>query len=110
MQTIEDRVHALVDNRLFKAFWDAATHFGTNDLVLYFDETEDEPLSVLPRKKLASGPNLPESLRKIQKHPNEAAKQLTAADTAFWFVVKFADGEGACLAINAKSVAPGGSA
>lgn len=111
MPTLEARVRALVDDRLFQAFWDAAKHFGTRDLVLFFDDSEAEPLNISPRESLLGEAGLPESLRKnIQKPASEAAIHLKGADATFWLVAMFSDGQGATLAINATPLAPGGNA
>jgi hypothetical protein len=111
MPTVEDRVRALVDDRLFKAFWEGAAHFGTRDLVMFFDESDEEPVNISPRLPLLAEAGLPENLRsKIQKPASEAAVQLKGADTAFWLMAMFADGKAACVAINAKPLARGGTA
>lgn len=108
---LEARVRALINDRIFKAFWEAAEHFGDRDLVVFFDESDVEPLSVLPRKSMLDAPALPRVFRnKIQRHAGEAAVHLRGAETAFWLMVMFADGEGTCLAVNAKPLAPGGTA
>lgn len=41
MSTLERRVQTLIDDRLFKAYWDAVSHFQTKDLVLIFNEEEE---------------------------------------------------------------------
>jgi hypothetical protein len=109
---LESRVNALVDDRLFKAFWDAVAHFKTNDLVLFFDESKEvDPVTAHVRDKLITAADAPESLRKkLNKPARDAAIRLTASETAFWLVVMFTDGEMASVAINAKLVGPGGNA
>lgn len=112
MAELETRVHALVDERLFKAFWDAATHFKTTDLVLYFDESEEvDPVTAYVRDKLITAADVPEFLsKKLHKPARATAVHLTDSETAFWFVVMFNDGETVCVAINAKLMGPGGNA
>lgn len=109
---LELRVRSLVDERLFKAFWDGVSHFGTKDLVLFFDESvEVDPVNVLPRERMLGESNIPMALQiKLSKPAVDAAIHLTASDTAFWLIVLFADGNMASVAINAKPIAPGGHA
>lgn len=109
---LESRVRRLVDDRLFRAFWDGAAHFGTRDLVLFFDESvEVDPVDILPRERVAGDPKIPRRIQeKLSKPAVDTATKLTASDTAFWLVVFFSDGESAIVAINAKPIAPGGHA
>ncbi len=109
---LESRVRRLVDDRLFRAFWDGAAHFGTRDLVLFFDESvEVDPVDILPRERVAGDPKIPRRIQeKLSKSAVDTATKLTASDTAFWLVVFFSDGESAIVAINAKPIAPGGHA
>jgi hypothetical protein len=112
MKKLEARVNALVDDRLFKAFWDAVAHFNTTDLVLCLDErVKVDPVAVYVRDKLIKATDISESLReKLNKSARDVAFHLTVSETAFWFVPIFADGEMACVAINAKLIGPGGNA
>ena len=112
MTEFESRVHTLVDDRLFKAFADAAAHFNTTDLVLVLDQSEDvNPLHAYSREKLIATPDIPEFLRiKLHKPARDTAVHLSAGDAAFWLVVFFTDGESACVALNAKLIGPGGNA
>ncbi len=109
---LESRVCRLVDDRLFRAFWDGAAHFGTRDLVLFFDESaEVDPVDILPRDRVACDPKIPGRIQeRLRKPAVYAATKLTTSDTAFWLVVFFNDGESAIFAINAKPIAPGGHA
>lgn len=106
------RVESLVDERLFAAFWDGATHFGTRDLVLFFDESETtDPVSIIPRSQMTAADNLPASIKtKLRLPATSVAKQLTDSETSFWLVVLFTDGETCCVAVSAKPLAPGGHA
>lgn len=112
MSELEERVHDLIDDRLFKAFWDAATHFKTTDLVVVFDDSlEEDPVSIFMREKLINSSEIPVTLRaKLNKPAREAEFQMSASETAFWFVPMFRDGEMACVAINAKRINAGGTA
>ena len=111
-EELESRVCSLVDERLFRMFWDGVAHFKTTDLVLFFDETEEvDPVTIFPREKMLSEDNVPASLKtKLHKPARDAAVHLTGSDTAFWFVAMFAQGGMACVAINAKPIAPAGHA
>lgn len=109
---LEARVHALIDDRLFKAFWDAVAHFKSTDLVLCFDESkETDPVSIYVREKLIMANDAPDAFRKkLNKPARDAASRLTASETTFWFIPMFTDGEMACVAINAKLIGPCGTA
>jgi glutamate synthase domain-containing protein 2 len=111
-EELESRIHSLVDERLFRVFWDGVAHFKTNDLVLFFDETEEvDPVTIFSREKMLSEDNVPASLRtKLNKPARGADLDLTSSDTAFWLVAIFAQGGMACVAISAKPIAPGGQA
>lgn len=108
---LEQQVRAFLDDQIFRAFWEAADHYKDRDLVIFFNESSENPLDIFPRKSLLSVPCLPQSLREsIQRPASEAGILLRGAETSFWFYVMFSDGEGACVAVNAKPIAPGGTA
>ena len=109
---LEARVRELIDDRLFEAFWSAAKHFNTTDLVVCFEDgLEEDPISIFVREKLVQSSDVPSSLRaKLGKPAKEAKFQMGVSETVFWFVPIFRDGEMACLAINAKQLIPGGHA
>lgn len=112
MATLESRIQSVVDDHVFQTFWDAAAHFKTDDLVVFFNEGDSaEPLTVSPRTSVMGSQDIPEAFRsKLQRPPRDAAVRLRDSDASFWFVVNFADGQAACAAINAKPLTPGGSA
>lgn len=109
---LDARVRSIVDDRLFSAFWSAVQHFKTRDLVLIFDTSlKVDPVTALPRSRLADDPNSPLVFRqKLVKPAVEAATELTDSETAFWLVAFFSDEETAIVAVNAKLLAPGGHA
>lgn len=109
---LQARLDYLVDDRLFQAYWAAVAHFKTNDLVVFFDESvEVDPVSVYVREKLVTADDIPEILReKIKRPARDVAGRLSSAETAFWFVAFFADGESAYGAIRAKFIGPSGNA
>jgi hypothetical protein len=106
---LEARVNELIDDRLFEAFWSAAKHFNTTDLVVCFDDSQEEdPVSIFVREKLVQSSDVPSSLRAKLSNPAKEAKfQMGVSETVFWFVPMFRDGGMACVAINAKQLAPG---
>jgi hypothetical protein len=108
---LEERIKKLVDKRLFAAYWDAVAHFNSTDLVMFFEESnETNPIAAYVRDSVITSNRYDGSLRvKLAKPARESTfVKLTTSETAFWFVPIFADGEMACLAINAKQIAPGG--
>jgi hypothetical protein len=109
---LEARARAVVDERLFAAYWAGVEHFGTTDLVLYFDtERDEDPVDAFVRERLLADPDIPEGLAtKISKPAKDAASALTGASTAFWLVVSFPDEELIVSAVIAQRVGQGGTA
>ena len=91
-------------------YWDAAKHFGTTDLVLFFDtEVEVDPVDAIVRTQFIENPDLSPDIRaKLSKPAGQAATSLKGS-TAFWLFASFADG-GFVVAINAERVGQGGTA
>jgi acyl-CoA thioesterase len=108
----EARVSELIDDRLFQAYWDACEHFGTTDLVVFYDEdVEYDPVITHSRINLINDPNLPDSLLAIINKPAiDAKSQLASSDAAFWFIVYFRNGEASHMALKAKVIGPSGNA
>ncbi|MEK7992358.1 MAG: hypothetical protein AAB403_01000 [Planctomycetota bacterium] len=112
MSALEHRVQALIDDRLFKAYWDAVSHFQTKDLVLIFNEEEEvDPVFAYMRERIRSSTELPDLVKaKLQKPASDVAVELKSSEASFWLIVLFSDEEAACVAINGKAIAPGGHA
>lgn len=107
MNSIEERVKAYVDDQLIEIYWDAVTHFGTKDLVLVLDESQEvDPVSAHSREKLISQTDVPEFIeRKLRKPASDVEKSIKSSDGAFWFMVFSENNEAAaCVAVNAKFV------
>ena len=109
---LEARARAVVDERLFAAYWASVEHFGTTDLVLYFDtEREEDPVDAFVRARLLADPSIPPPLAaKISKPAKDAATALTEARTAFWLVVSFPNEEMIVSAVVAQRSGQGGTA
>ena len=105
-------VQELIDERVFNFAQAAQKHYKTNDLVVFLDLSEDRPeFEAIPRERLAASPDVPAAVRtKVSKPASALAAVLGAPSQSFWFFVVFESGEGACAAINASMLAPGGSA
>lgn len=112
MSTIESRIQSVVDDHVFKTFWEAAAHFKTDDLVVFLDEAHaTEPLTVSPRINVLASADVPDRFRtKLERPSRDSAVRLRDSDASFWLVVNFSDGQAACAAINAKPLTPGGTA
>lgn len=112
MLSVESRIQAVVDDYVFKTFWEAAAHFKTDDLVVFINEGHpSEAVTVSPRITVCESADLPEKFRaKLRRPSREAAVRLPDSDASFWLVANFADGQAACAAINAKPLTPGGTA
>jgi hypothetical protein len=108
----EARARAVVDERLFAAYWASVDHFGTTDLVLYFDtDRREDPVDAFVRTRLLADANIPGPLSaKISKPAKDAATTWTGAGTAFWLVVSFPDEEMIVSAVVAQRAGQGGTA
>ena len=105
---LESRVSALVDDDLFRAFWDAVDFFKTKDLVLFYNtnKTED-PVTVYEREKFLASPGIPASLKnKFERPAAETSTDFKNSDAVFWLLVAFKGGEVVSAAINANLIAP----
>lgn len=105
--TLESRIQALVDDDLFRAFWDAVDFYKTNDLVLFYNtnKTED-PVTVYVREKFLTSPGIPASLKsKFEVPAMETSSSFKNSEGAFWLLAAFKGGEVASAAINANRVA-----
>lgn len=105
-----DLIKPLVDDRLFDAFWDAAKHFGTTDLVVIFEtERDEDPVAVRTRESVLKDPNTPDDLRAKFANQPKAASEPGASPTTFWFVAVFPD-DVIVTSITARRIGEGGSA
>ena len=86
--------------------------FKTDDLVVFINEGHpSEAVTVSPRISVCESADLPEKFKvKLRRPSRDAAVRLRDSDASFWLVANFADGQAACAAINAKPLAPGGTA
>ena len=109
---LEARARSVIDDRLFEAYWAGVEHFGTTDLVLYFDTEEDvDPVSAYARERLVANADIPPYLAsKLSKSAKDAAVALKGASTAFWLVVSFPDEQMVVTAVAAQRTVGGGSA
>lgn len=112
MTLLKSKINAIVDERLFKAYWDAVKHFKSKDLVLYYDENEDvDPVKAHIRSNLISARDIPEDLKnKLSKSAAESAINLKKNDGAFWLIVACRSGELAHVAINTTFITQIGNA
>ncbi|MBK8940002.1 MAG: hypothetical protein IPM79_20865 [Polyangiaceae bacterium] len=90
-EALEARARALLDDRLFDAYRASVDHFGTTDLILYFDtERDEDPVSAYVRERFISKPDAPRFVgEKFAKPAKDAAVNLKGASTAFWLAVSF---------------------
>jgi len=109
---LEARTRAVIDDRLFGVYWASVEHFGTTDLVLYFDtEREVDPVDAFVRERLVASPDIPAALAsKMSRPAKEAASVLKGATTAFWLVVSFPNDEVVVTAVCAQRASLGGTA
>jgi hypothetical protein len=110
--TLPASVKELIDERIFNFAQAAQRHYKTNDLVVFLDLSKDRPeLEAIPRERLAASSDVPDAVRvKVAQPASNLASVLGAPTQSFWFFVSFESGEGACVAINASMLAPGGTA
>ena len=104
----EERVRALLDDRLMDCYWDAVKHFGTTDLVLIFDTERDiDPVEAMVRERFLENPDMELGMRtKLSRPASQTATVMLT--TSFWLVVFFPDG-GAVAAISAERMGRGGT-
>lgn len=106
-------VESLVNEALVEAYWQASSHFKSQDLVLVLDlDEKEQPLCAFKREELIARPDTPPHLLEQFSKPacdvNEGNK-LTGAPVAFWFVVVFPE-EMAAMAVLASPMSAGGDA
>ena len=111
MSLTSDQLRGLLDfDCMCEEFWKGVEHWGTTDLVLFYDMTDDS-LSVLVREQLVTDPEAPDFLKlKVSKPAKEAAVELKDASTAFWLAVSLPNGGMIISAVIAQRLAQGGVA
>ena len=68
------------------------------------------PVRAFVREELLSS-TLPSDIKaKVADPASDAASRAAGNDATFWLLALFSDEEAACLAVNAKPMAPGGRA
>jgi hypothetical protein len=110
-------VEALVDDDLLNAYADAVAHFGTGDLVLFLDVGKGDLRAELRTHFEASlrasvddtGGGFDKSMLAKVSRPASKAMKSVAGPLAFWFIVLFPDGRGACLAVGGQRFGKGAS-
>jgi hypothetical protein len=105
---LESRINALVDDDLFRAFWDAVDFFKTKDLVLFYNTNKtQDPVRVYEREKFLASPGVPASLKsKFEIPATETSVDFKNCEAAFWLLVAFSGGEVVSAAINANLIGP----
>ena len=108
---LETRAKALVDDKLFRAYWEAVEHYKTRDLVLIYAVGDARyPVRAFVRDELLAS-SFPADLKaKVAAPACDASSRPASSDATFWLLAIFSDEEAACLAVNAKLMAPGGRA
>lgn len=108
---LDTRAKALVDDKLIRAYWEAVEHYKTRDLVLIYAAGDTRyPVRVFAREELLSS-TLPADIKsRIADPASDASRRPGSSDATFWLLAIFSDEEAACLAVNAKLMAPGGRA
>jgi len=106
---LESRAKALVDDKLIRGYWEAVEHYQTRDLVLIYAVGDTRhPVRAFAREELLSS-TLPADIKaKVANAASTATSRPDGTDASFWLLAIFSDEEAACLAVNAKLLAPGG--
>lgn len=104
---LESRARALVDEKLIRAYRESVEHYKTSDLVLIYVAGDARyPVRAFAREELLSS-TLPADIKaKIADPASDAASPPASSDATFWLIAIFSDEEAACLAVNAKRMAP----
>lgn len=108
---LDGRAKALVDDKLIRAYWEAVEHYKTRDLVLLYAVGDTRyPVRAFVREELLAS-TLPDDIKaKVAAPASDATSRPADSDATFWLLAIFSDEEAACLAVNAKLLAPGGRA
>ena len=108
---LESRAKALVDDKLIRAYWEAVEHYKTRDLVLIYAVGDSRyPVRAFAREELLSSTFPSDIKAKVANPASDASTRPASGDATFWLLAVFSDEEAACLAVNAKLMAPGGRA
>jgi hypothetical protein len=101
----------LIDDKLIRAYWESVEHYKTRDLVLlYAVEDSRHPVRAFVREELLAS-TLPADIKaKVADPASDATSRPASSDATFWLLAIFSEQEAACLAVNAKLMAPGGRA
>jgi len=107
-----DRLHEILDERVFHFAQAAQRHFATNDLVVVLDLRDETPeLQALPRQRLAEADELPLDIRlKFARPAGDLEAVLGSPAQSFWFLVIHEDEDSDCAAVNAAMLEPRGLA
>jgi hypothetical protein len=105
------RLSTIVDERLLGSYWESVQALGTQDLVLFFDEsvTEGSPVWAHTRDKMLKDPECPAWIKGKLDHVPKM-KDAKTVDAAFWLVVLHRDGTVLTTAVGAKLLSPPGEA
>lgn len=104
LATIQERMRAVVDAEMLEALSEAQAHFGTSDLVLFFEEAVPR-VTAVPRTVVVEDPNAPAYLRENIRQPASELGFPSGDDLAFWLVYFGADGLSGFCAMHLKRVA-----
>lgn len=105
-EALERKVAALLDDRLIEAFFDAAAHFKTHDLVLVFNtELRHDPVTAEVREQMIQDPEIPLNLKQKLSNPPKRGD----SHTAFWLIMILPD-DIVVTAVNSFMLGEGGSA
>lgn len=100
---IQERMRAVVDSEMLDAVAQAQAHFGTSDLVLFFEEAFPR-VTAVPRRLVIEDPQAPPYLRENIRQPASEVGFPSGDDIAFWLVYFGADGVSGFCAMHLKRV------
>ena len=101
--TIRERMTAVVDAEMLEAVSEAQAHFGTSDLVLFFEEAIPR-VTAVPRQSVIDDLDAPAYLRENIGEPAGKLGFPLGDDIAFWLVYFGADGVSGFCAMHLKRV------
>ena len=85
LATIEERMRDVLDAEMLAAVSEAQAHFGTSDLVLFFEEAFPR-VTAVPRRTVIEDPDAPAYLRENIRQPASELGFPSGDDIAFWRV------------------------
>lgn len=118
--TASELLKSLVTDELLDHYLESVAHFGTTDLVMFYDGTDSTKspterltafmrAAVVPKLEAYFSDN-PDSDALQERLSRPASTSANAFSQAFWFLVVSPEGHTACAAVSGQRLSSGGDA